>query len=464
MKKLSFMFMFLIPITSMGFTLDWKGTHRVEFVEVDKTTLDSDSRKSYLLNHLTLSPHIIASDGINVVASFEILNNKNGYNNSRLGEIWGTGIGVTNPTTRTNSNALSNQQPTSDLQVSELYMNINEEFGSFLLGRAPVNFGLGITHNAGMGSFDHWMETRDIVGYKFYVGNLFIMPSISKVKDGSFKQGDDITDQTLHFEYNNPDTGNLLGLFYETRKSTIATNDTPLTPLGASSKVTHFTSTSYNIIFGKTFDTADFKVEGAFKSGTTGLINSSGAEIHLNGFAVVSEVNLNKDESTYWNIKFGTASGDNPATESFEGYMLNRNYDIAMLMFNHPMGKLDIFKTALDRGVGSADVSADDESISNAMFIAPSLKKKLSDKWLFTNTFAWAQLNNSNVNTGTSIEDVKSNIGFEWDLALSYKPHNNIEWKNAIGFFFPGEAYKGASLGLKNSNVIGMTSAAAISF
>jgi hypothetical protein len=343
-------------------------------------------------------------------------------------------------------------------------MEITEEFGTLLLGRAPVNFGLGITHNAGLGAFDHWMETRDIIGYKSYVGNLFIMPSVSKVKDGSFKQGDDITDQTLNVEYNNPDTGNLLGLFYETRKSTITSNDTPITPLGGSSKVTHFTTTSYNIIFGKTFETSDFKVEGAFKSGTTGLINSSGAEIHLNGFAVVSEVNLNKNDSTSWNIKFGTASGDNPSTESFEGYILNRNYDIAMLMFNHPMGKLDILKTSLDRGTTPVATSADDESLSNTIFIAPSLKKKLSDKWLFTNTLAWAQLNNSNVNTGTAIENIKSDIGFEWDLGFSYKPHSNIEWKNAVGFFFPGAAYKGGSLGLKTSNVIGMTSAAAITF
>jgi hypothetical protein len=464
MKKLSLMFLVLLPMTSMGFTLDWKGTHRVEFIEVDKPTLEAGARKSYLLNHLTLSPHIIAADGVNIVASFEILNNKNGYKNSKLGEVWGPGIGTTTPSSRTDSNTLSNQQPTSDLQVSELYMSINQEFGSLLLGRAPVHFGLGITHNAGMGPYDHWIETRDIVGYKFYVGNLFIMPSISKVKDGELRQGDDITDQTLHFEYSNPDTGNLLGLFYETRKSTIGSNDTPLAPLGASSKTTHFNTTSYNIIFGKTFESFDFKVEGAFKSGSTGLANSSGAEVHLNGFAVVSEFNLNRDESTVWNIKFGTASGDNPSTESFEGYMLNRNYDIAMLMFNHPMGKLDIFKTKLDRGTSSAGTSADDESISNALFIAPSLKKKLSDKWVFSNTIAWAQLNNSNVNTGSSIEDVKSDIGFEWDLAFSYKPHNNIEWKNGVGFFFPGASFKGASLGLKNSNVIGMTSAAAISF
>lgn len=467
MKKIGLMLLVLLPLSSMGFTLDWKGNHRVEFVEIDKPGLKKSTRKSYLLNHLTLSPTIVASDGINIVASFEILNDKSGkYPNSKLGEIWGTGVGASAPKTSSDSNTLSNQQPSSDLQISQLYLKIDQEYSNVMVGRMPVDFGLGITHNSGRGPFDHWLETRDTMAFRFFTDNSFFMPSVSKVKDGEFRHGDDITDQTLHFEYNNPDTGNLLGFFYETRKSTVTSNDTPQTTLGATSKSTHFNTTSTNFILGKTFDNFDFKIEGGFKSGSTGLLSASGNEIKLNGFAVVTEMNYNKNTDSAWKLLFGTASGDNPSTDAFEGYMLNRNFDIAMLMFNHPMGdsNLNILKNKINRGTLAANQSADDDNISNALFVAPSLRKKLNDNWIFTNTLAWARLNDSKVLTGSTIEDVKSDIGFEWDLAFSYKPHNNIEWKNVLGFFFPGEAYKGGSLDLKTSNVIGLTSSAAISF
>ncbi len=455
---------------AQAYNIDWKGSYRAEFVEIDKPTLTSGSRKSFLLNHLTLSPKIIASDGVNIVSSFEVFNNAN-FAASKVGTVWGSGVNTTPGTAGTNSqnsNTISNQQPVGDIQISQLYLNVNEEYGSLILGRAPVHFGLGVTHNSGTSPFAHWYETRDTVGYKFLIGNLFIMPSISKVYHSDFTQGEDITDETIHFEYNNLETGNLLGLFYETRKSNFGSNDTPTaTTTLNGTKEAPFSRTSYNIIFGKTYEDFDFKLEGAFQSGSTGL-RLAGEDVRLNGFALITEFNFKNGTDSSWNIKVGNVSGDNPNTANYEGYITNRNYDVAFLMFNYPMGQVDVLKSGLGRDTTKAQSKTiDEDGISNALFFAPTYSKKLNTNWTMLNTIAWAKLNNADIRPTVSspVETINSQLGYEWDLTFVYKPHENIEWKNVAAFMFPGDAYKAGTMNLKKSStVIGLQSTAAISF
>lgn len=470
MKKMGLIILLLAGSTASAMSLDWTGNYRFEYIEIDNPSLSSGSRKGYVLNQLWLSPKIVASDGYNIVSKFHLLSNGDAdYANSQVGQIWGPGVNSVAPASGTNSdnsNVLSQQQPQSTIKVSELYLNINQEFGSIVVGRAPNHFGLGITHNAGQGKWDHWYDNRDMIGYKFYNGYLSMMPSIGKVYDNRVEQGYEVTDQTFVFEYDNTETGNLLGLYYETR--TGVANDAPDTEFGGTgaSVQTRFASTSYNIILGKKYTNLDFKIEGAFQSGSTGVKNSTGSDVRLNGFAVVADFNyLPNETKSKWNFKFGSVSGDDPSTEDFEGYILDRNYDVAFMLFNHRLGQFDIFKTALSKsGTKTATNSMDDEGISNVMFISPTWTFDSTDKSQWRVRVTWAQLTNSDFNVGAGIEKIGADIGTEWDLAYVYKAHENMEWRNEVGLFSPGSAFKGGSMDLDTKSVIGFQSSAAISF
>lgn len=455
---------------TLAMELDWNGNYRIEYVEIDKTEMNSGSRKGYLLNNLVLMPHIIPSDDVEVISKIHLAQDSlSAYPNSQAGMIWGNSHNFGNSSYLDDSNAFSNNRPKTGVAISQLYLKLNQEWGSLIVGRAPVHFGLGITHNSGKDPFSHWYDTRDIIAYKMHVGNLAIIPSISKQYAGDYQLGNEITNQTFEFEYKNRETGDWLGLFYETRKGNSNTNDTPVSQLNGTAVNSSLSITAYNIVLGKDFTDFNFRVEGGFQSGSTGVVDALNRDIRVNSYAVVAEFNIFSNESrNLWNIKAGTVSGDNPDTEDFEGYLIDRNYDIAFLLFNHPLGQsADIFKTSFGRNpaISSNRNTLDDEYISNVLFFAPQWTRILADRWKMRNTLIVAQLNNAQMKIGSTTEKINGNVGFEWDLGFSYKANENMEWKFDTGFLFPGKTFEKGSANLNTtSTVIGIGTSAAITF
>ena len=129
-KQLSLLGMSLfLTQTAMAMAVDWSGTYRFEYTEIDKTNLSpGGGRKSYLLSHLNLSPKIIAADGVNIVANFEVLGNAN-YPHSQVGQQFGSGAnaGTAANMDGSSSNVTSQNQGSSNLQVRELYATFNQE-------------------------------------------------------------------------------------------------------------------------------------------------------------------------------------------------------------------------------------------------------------------------------------------------------------------------------------------------
>jgi len=175
----------LVSTSAQAMSLDWTGGYRAEWTEVDRPSLGSPTqRKAYGLNYLYLSPKVIAADGINVISRIDIFNS-NMYPNSQVGNVWGMNAN--------DSAATAGDQGDADVKASQLYLNINQEFGSLIVGRAPFEFGLGMTYSAGKGAFDHWYTTRDMIAYKIIVGDWFMMPLFGPENADDFGQGNNMT-------------------------------------------------------------------------------------------------------------------------------------------------------------------------------------------------------------------------------------------------------------------------------
>lgn len=469
-------------------TLDWSGLYRFEYTEVDKTSLTSPSmRKAYLLNYLSLSPKIVASDGVNIQAKFNILQNSF-YPDSQVGQVFGLGsnshAGSTPSSSSTqDSNVAGGNQRSSYLQVSQLYMTINQEYGAIVVGRAPVQFGLGMTYNAGNGAFDHWSDNRDMVGYKFIIGNLFIMPILDRIYSSGVGQGQNVQDVIWNIEYNNSETQSIFGLWHQTRTSGNASNDAPLIGYGGNNATigAGWNTQDVNIYLARGFDSAKFRLEAGFRSGTTGVMTTTGDEVRVNGYGVALEVDLpNPEGKTSWQIKTGIASGDNPGTSNYEGFHMNRNYDVAFLMMNHPLGSYDLFRTDLQRNrdpqcnpngktttatacaAAASDQVVDEETVSNTLYFSPRFKYAMSDKMDFTGSFTYAQLQTSPIANDNS---VAKDVGYEIDTGITYRPTERIQWVNELGLLFPGGAFKGGSANNFSAGfTYGFQSKAAISF
>lgn len=459
--------------SASAMTLDWGGNYRFEYVQVERPTLtDSNNvgtgRKYFVLNHLSLSPHIVANDGVNIVANFEVFPNEN-YPNSQMGMSLGS-----TQSTASQSTSTSNNQQSGSIQVNRLYATINQEYGQFVAGRFPVQFGLGLTHNAGLGLFDHWTNSHDVVGYKVLIGNLSVMPMLGRSYKASNAQGNEAGEVMWNVEYNNVETESVLGVFHQIKNASLSGNDAWKTYGSTAAETSSgFSSTQTNVYLARGWESFKLRLEAGFLKGNAGVTpTGTGQEVGINSYGFALEMDFPRPESKYqWTLKTGLASGDNPQTVDDEGFYFNRNYHVAFLLFNHRLGQPDLFRSNRQRKICNSanvcttpnvDASADDEYLSNAFFVAPKLTYVMNDKWDWTNSIIWAQLNNTN-----EVVDANSpnkQLGYEWDTGFVYKPNDRYRWITEFGLFMPGQAWSYGRANYDTNYVYGLQTKAAISF
>jgi hypothetical protein len=421
-------------------------------------------------------PKIIAADGVNIISKFDVLGQDTGpYANSQVGQIWGSNNNVGTPATVPNTNAntisatSSRNQGATNLKVSQLYLNINQEYGALVVGRAPFQFGLGMTYNSGAGLFDHWYQTRDMVAYKFVVGDWSFMPMSSRVYSESPALGNSINEMGAQLLYDNKDNRTTLGLVYNKTNAGSAANDASMAVFGADSTkpIGSVDLQRTNFYYGRDWDSFGFKFEAGFETGATGLQNANSQGINISAYGAAMELIFPKTETSKWdyNFRLGMASGDNPDSATYEGYQFDQNYDVAMLLFNHRLGQKDFFGTnRIKDGSLTVSNSVDDEAIGNTMYISPAINYAWNDRLDLKNTFTYAQI----LHTQKNSVDAKKDLGLEWDIELIYKPVDRIRWVNQIGLLFPGPAWKNGddptTGNFQNGFTYGFASKAAISF
>ncbi len=470
MKKILSLFIVSFSIQSFALSLDWSGGYRIEYMSVPNSTLASPTgNKDYGLNYLYLQPKIIGSDGINIISRFDVFGNDlPAYKNSQLGSFWGGGLNRI-ATTGNGSNVTSQNSDSMGVRTSQLYLNVNQEYGSLVVGRAPIEFGMGITHNAGRGEFDHWIDTRDMVGYRFIVDNVSFMPILAKSFQSDFGLASTVSDQILVLEYDNKDIGARAGVFHQSRRSSNTSNDGTIAGFPGSTAVLTggFKSQTVNVFLERKWTAFEFRLEGSFLTGETGVQHTNGEEIKLNAYAIAAEMLFPANESKWeYGAKFGIVSGDDPMTSTYEGYQLDRNYDIAILMFNHRLGQVDILGNGPIHANDAASKlsisnSADDEAIGNTVYLAPSFKYSWNEKFNWKNTLVYGQLM---TNTNNFV-DFKKDLGLELDTELIYRPRERVTWSTGIGFLFPGNAWKaGSANNFDNKFIYGLSTKAAITF
>jgi hypothetical protein len=454
----------------------WGGTYRMEAIKLKNPELGAgESNKAYMLHHLILTPKIVAADGLTIYSRFDILNNKSfigadGRVNSTAGDFMGNGpgempdqAGATATTGSTDSNVLGRTQRASPIQVTAVYATWAQEFGQLVVGRVPFQFGLGTAYSAGNGLFDHYVDTKDLVGYKVVLGNLSIFPMLGKVNEGNIGEEDDVNDYAVQVQYENPETELSLGLLYQIRSWTFSGNDSPgwnaAAPAG---RADGGKSNLIGIFASEKAGDFHISVEADMLSGDTGIHNAAGSGVSVNSYGVAGEV-MWKPESSRLSahMHLGMASGDDPnTTDSNEGFIFSRNYDVAMLMFNHPLGQYDALRTGLG-GQPNNRNQIDSEAISNALYFAPGLQFQWRENLSYGGTLIYAMLNKEPIAGGSTATD----LGYELDLNVTYKPYERLTWITEVGALLPGSAWKGSAAQVfDNKFAYGVSTKAAISF
>ena len=477
LRNLAFVLAVLgLTSTAGAADLNWTGLYRVEGVKVQNPELSSANKnKAYILHHLILSPKIVAADGVTIYSKFDIFNNSDFGTDSQAGETLGTS-GKRSPRTSNGSaaNVSSDRQNSGMIAVNELSASWVHEYGQLVVGRAPLHFGLGTTYNAGKGAFDHYFSNEDLVGYKFVIGNAFMMPMIGKVSEGDLGDEDDVNDYMFHLQYDNPETDLSAGFFYSMRIATQTGNDAagsyPADSANANCatcKTGGYKTQYVGLFTSQKFKEFSWALEADLLSGSTGILNSASREVGINSYGIATEFGYHGEDSKWkWLMRAGIVSGDDPgSTDNYEGYIFNRNYDVAMLLFNHPMGNngVDFMRTGLMRKTSATTENSqytDTEAISNTIYFSPHFDYRWNDTLSLGSSFTYAMLNKDPVAGGST----DRSLGWEWDWSLTYKPYERLTWVNELGFLVPGEGWKAGNRAYENRVSYGFITKAAISF
>ncbi len=487
--------------------ITWGGIYRVEADQIQDSELSSaNTDKAYVLHHLILNPKMTLGDGLNIYSRLDILNSTAyGINNSHqvtsvAGDVLGDGPGTPVSTTTpygpqngTDSNSSGSTQAAGAIAITELYLSWSHEFGQFIVGRVPLQFGLGVAYSAGNGLFDHYITTKDLVAYKLVFGNLYVMPIKAKVNEGALNTFADVDDYMVQVGYDNPDTELSLGFMYDLH--VVTGNDSPVGPSGGAAsggapflgspafagpqaRTGSYTNTLMSFFFSeKPLPSLRASVEFDLAQGSTGIQWAPGASTGLNAYGLATELAWLPHDNSKWSgkLKFGLATGDDPGTYDVdEGFQFNRNYQIAQLMFHQPLGQADILRTGLVRNTNIApSAQLDTEAVSNAIYIAPSLNYQLRDNISFMWTLVYARLNKDPMGPGAN---TAMDLGYEGDFSVTWKPMERLTWVSGIGALLPGNAWRGATSAynnglsttpadsFENKMAFGLESKAAISF
>ena len=432
-------------------SLDWNGTYRAEFDQVDRPSLATPSdRKVYALQYLALDPHIIASDGVEIHGRIDVLGNTDPvYQNTQIGQVLGQGLPqppAAGNTAGGNNNVLSaNNKPYTLLRVSEAYLNVNQEYGTLIAGRAPYEFGMGLVYSAGNGPFDHYATIMDMVGYKFIVGNISFMPVVAKsaMQDNGQPLAN-TDDLMLEFLYNAKDSNSVLGGNFMQRTAPQQLNDVPIGSGlvgGQGSFITDkYSMKTVDIFFSRSWDTFKFRFEAATVTGNFGAEDINSSNVSENSYGVAVEMDFLRPESKWdWQLRFGAASGDDPtSTNSWEGFAFNRNYDVAQLLFNHRLGQADFLRTGIIRDASRSDSNSfDDEAISNVYYLSPKIRYAFNEHFDLLNTLTYARL----MVNPTGAQGLKKDLG----IGVGYRPELSPTVQHPVGKLFgaviPGRGF-----------------------
>lgn len=496
------------PTSGYSTNIDWTGYYRAEGVFFKNQNLKGSASEgqenSFMLHHLVLKPEIVPVDNVRIRSRFDIFNNA--FSNNQTGQTFGQYQGGQSSNTQAQPPAvLTHHQEDETLRVTELNVNWVHEFSALIIGRVPVDFGLGMTYNSGKDAFvknedkilgpqfnaererfQHGLSTKDMVGFRIQLGNIMFMPAYGKTRESTLWGEDDINNYMVLLNYEDLEKDLSMGFFFDNRvgpKDTTTNptrgNDFPssyFSNLGTAAIYDGFQAYNMNFFVKKKTESFRLGAELGFLSGYTGVkVTSGGSDnrVELSGFGGVAEAGYT---SGLWDfgLTAGMASGDDPDTANFEGYFFSRNYDVAMMMFNFPLGEptYDILRTQLAgsrAALTSTDTNAsnlsgtDSEVISNAVFFTPSIKYKAGERYEIFTDLTYAMLLKNPVPAATA--SVSKNLGMEIDFGLKYSPQAKITWTNEIGLLFPGAAFtRGGTAGYTNGFAFAYFTKAAFSF
>lgn len=471
--------------------LDWSGQFRAEADWIHNYNLDSsnaatdatrEAGKGYYIPgggtstaqfqtlFMRLKPKLIVNDNIYIKSEWWV--------GDPIYGLFGSGA----PQTGDQRQYYSNQNRGSAISAQRFWAEILTDVGTVQVGRAPLNWGLGVVWNNGDGLWDRYESTGDIIRLISKFGAFTFSPGIVKYSMGntvggacavtgpgvcSTLPGDGgVSEITLSFQYDNPDEDFEGGVNFIRRISAGAQDPTSgYLGIGLSGGGQVPVGGSYN-----TWDVYAKKKFGKFSlGGELPIASGDIGGLGYKTFGLAAEAGYKFSDTFETTLKAGHAPGQGSVTPGtlpgqYKAFYFNPNYRLGMIMFNYQLANFSGPQTQNNPATGSANLSSPyDNPIVNANYLNLGLALR-ADKWNFHGGFTWAQaqeaalanqdfynhLRHQYVADATG-NNQSTSLGWEMDYGTTFQWDDNFQVGLDMGVFFPGAYYKYSNTAVGNA-------------
>ena len=480
--------------TSHAMDLDWSGQFRAEAHWVKNYNLDnglipgtdprntsggyyipgggSDSAHFQTL-FMRLRPKLIVNDNVYIKSEFWLGNPIFGF------------YGDSAPFNRDERQYYSTQSRGSSITAQRFWAEFLTDVGTVQVGRAPLDWGLGIVWRAGDGLFDRYQSTGDVVRLISKFGSFSFIPSVVKyslgnniggaynqVAGGSAQGGGGVSDYSLEFKYENPDEDFEGGVNFIKRIAGAAqfAGDPNSGFLGVGNNAGTNAAQAPSGVNYNTWDLYGKKKFGKITLAAELPITSGDiAGLEYKTFAAALEGKVDWTDSWETNVRAGHAPGQpnisGASTDKYRAFYFNPNYKLGLIMFNYQLRNFAGPNSQNNPGTAAASLSSPyDNPIVNANYLNVGGAYK-TDKWRFKANYIVAGAREAAAGTqgffntwdhryvgkAAAAPDQKTSLGWEMDYGLEFHWDEGFVLGADAGWFFPGEFYKFSNTATENN-------------
>lgn len=458
--------------------LDWSGTFRTEAHWVKDYNMDNgigrdarDGQGGYYIPgggsknahfqtlFLKLRPKLIVNDNISIKSEWWVGDPMYGF--------FGGGQPYAVDQRRYNSTYSRG----STITAQRVWADLNTDFATVQIGRAPLNYGLGIIWNSGDGMFDRYASTGDVIRLVSKFGSFSFIPQVIKYGMGNSVAGScdwtgacsqrlgggGMSDYSVAMIYENRDEQLEGGVNFIKRVAGSGQDSTSgftgISPAGTTDQVQGMNFNTWDIYARKSFGKFSLGGELPITSGDVG-----GAEYST--YAVALETTFKANEAWDFYLKGGQAPGQPTsalaASDSYKAFYFHHNYKIAMIMFNYQLANFAGPNTQNDPTIAANNVtSIYDNPMTNANYLNFG-GAFTTEKWKFRLNLAWAQARETAesgkayfFNTwdrryvaNTLRKQQGESLGWEMDYGTTFNWDDTMQFMFDFGWFFPGDFYR----------------------
>jgi hypothetical protein len=418
--------------TAQAAEVQVEGSYRARARLFDSLSIDSDvvnaeGVSAYGEHRLWLRPRFILNENVGLFADIKGLDNQR----------WGTdALQWVDPTTgeaielawtdEVAAPAANDDGRVPDLTLWRVWGQVDTDVGRFTFGRVPLHWGSGLWLNDGLGPQGEYGDTADRVAYEHEISDVFIQAAIDVSAEGLVNEGDDTTSYNLAAAYRGERAK--AGLYLQLRHiptSTANGSDFTLFTVDGS------TEAELGVV------TLEAEAIGQFGGGDlTADLND------VQVTAIAAMIRLGYDSASIGlSLEGGMATGDGDRSDAkLKTFTFDRDYNIALLMFEQAMPIVAAAQANETNGGRSAETALTGNAVSNVMYLRPSVSREIIADKLDVEAAFIAAIPAKLPSTAQFAD--RSSYGMEIDATVRYRAFDHLEVGGTLGLFLPGSFYK----------------------